>query len=57
MQIYSVNRSKPATAARLKQLEENGQSFLPLTQPLEFAVEPFEEYEAKFKQNPREPED
>ena len=52
-----MNKSRPATAARLKELEERGQSFFPLTEPLEFTVEPYEEYEAAYKKNPREPED
>lgn len=55
--MYSVNRSRPGTAKRLKQLEERGESFEPLTKPLEFAVEPFEEYEAACLRDPREPED
>ncbi|GJE95510.1 sulfite oxidase [Phanerochaete sordida] len=57
IKLYSVNRSRPATAARLKELEERGQSFFPLTEPLEYSVEPYEEYEAAYKRNPREPED
>lgn len=52
-----MNRSRPATAKRLKQLEDHGDSFEPLTKPLEFTVEPFEEYEAACKADPREPED
>ncbi|KAF7789479.1 hypothetical protein EIP86_000425 [Pleurotus ostreatoroseus] len=55
--IYSVNRSKPATAKRLRQLEEMGQPLLPITQPLEFTVEKFEEYEAAYQRAPREPID
>ena len=54
-QIFSVNKSKPATAKRLKQLEEMGQPFLPLTRPLEFTIEKFDEYEAAFHKEPREP--
>ncbi|KAI0799857.1 sulfite oxidase mitochondrial precursor [Irpex lacteus] len=57
IKIYSVNRTKPLTARRLKQLEENGQGFLPLSQPLEFSVQPFEEYEAAYQKDPREPKD
>lgn len=56
-QIYSVNRTKPLTARRLKQLEDEGQGFLPLSAPLEFSVQPFEEYEAAYKKDPREPKD
>ena len=55
--MYSVNRSKPATAKRLKQLEEHGDTFEPLTKPLEFTVEPLEEYEAAYQKEPREPVD
>ncbi|KAJ3535774.1 hypothetical protein NM688_g6930 [Phlebia brevispora] len=57
IKIYSINRSKPATAKRLRQLEEMGQSLLPLTQPLEFTIEKFEEYEAAYQKYPREPID
>ena len=56
-QLYSINRSKPATAKRLKQLEEMGQPLLPITQPLEFTIEKFEDYETAAKKFPREPED
>ena len=55
-QIYSVNRSKPATARRLAQLKEMGEPFLPLTKPLEFTIQKFEDYEAAAKKYPREPE-
>lgn len=46
---YSVNRSKPATAKRLKQLEERGASMLPLTRPLPFDLETEEEYLEEMK--------
>ena len=57
LKLYSVNRSRPATAARLKELEERGQSFFPLTEPLEYTVESYDAYETEYKKNPREPED
>ena len=55
IKLYSVNRSKPATAARLKQLQEHGQSFEPLTQPLEFGLEDMDEYMIQMNKLPREP--
>ncbi|OQO07833.1 hypothetical protein B0A48_06624 [Cryoendolithus antarcticus] len=45
IKIYSINRSKPATAARLKQLEERGLDILPITRPLEFDLESDEHYD------------
>jgi sulfite oxidase len=55
IKIYSVNKSRPETQARLKQLEENGQPFEPLTQPLEFAVEDMSDFLATRRKVPREP--
>ncbi|KAJ4376377.1 hypothetical protein N0V83_001660 [Neocucurbitaria cava] len=49
IKIYSVNKSKPATAKRLKQLEEKGASILPLTRPLPFDLETEEEYLEEMK--------
>ena len=49
IKIYSINRSKPQTAKRLKQLEEEGAPLLPITQPLEFALESDEEYLEEMK--------
>lgn len=39
IKIYSINKSKPVTAARLKLLEEKGISIVPITKPLEFDLE------------------
>lgn len=44
IKVYSVNRSKPATAARLQLLEEKGLSFLPITKPLEITLESDEDW-------------
>ncbi|KAH9876454.1 hypothetical protein J1614_003585 [Plenodomus biglobosus] len=44
VKLYSVNKTKPQTAKRLKQLEEHGASILPLTRPLPFDLETEEEY-------------
>ena len=55
IKIYSVNKSRPATLARLKQLEEHGQPFEPLTQPLEFTIEDRDDHLAAQRKLPREP--
>ncbi|KAI9170862.1 Sulfite oxidase [Paramyrothecium foliicola] len=44
IKIYSINRSKPATAARLKQLEEKNVPIVPITRPITFDLETDEEY-------------
>ncbi|KAK3323985.1 Oxidoreductase, molybdopterin-binding domain-containing protein [Cercophora scortea] len=49
VKVYSINRSKPATAARLKMLEEKGLSVTPITKPLELDLEPDEQFEAAMK--------
>lgn len=58
VKIYSINRSHPATARRLQQLEEVGASILPITQPLPFDLETDEHYEAEMEardgRDPRE---
>ncbi|KAK8068796.1 molybdopterin binding oxidoreductase [Apiospora phragmitis] len=45
VKIYSMNRSKPLTAQRLKLLEEKGMSMLPITRPLEIDLESDEHYD------------
>ncbi|KAJ7597459.1 molybdopterin binding oxidoreductase [Mycena floridula] len=61
IKIYSVNRSRPATAKRLKEMEARGQAFEPLCQPLEFTLEETDanktpqEYLAAMQKHPREP--
>ncbi|MCJ1479101.1 hypothetical protein MMC13_007785 [Lambiella insularis] len=45
VKIYSVNKSKPATAKRLKQLQEREMDLLPITKPLPFDLEGDDEYE------------
>ena len=44
IKLYSVNKSKPATARRLKQFEDKGLPFLQLTRPVPFDLETEEEY-------------
>ena len=36
VKVFSVNKTKPFTAKRLKQLEERGMDLLPITKPLRF---------------------
>ncbi|KAI8931537.1 hypothetical protein NX059_011194 [Plenodomus lindquistii] len=56
VKLYSVNKSKPATAKRLKQLEEHGAGLLPLTRPVPFDLETEEEYlEEMRKRGGRDP--
>jgi len=46
VKVYSINKSKAPTAARLKQLEEHGTPLLPITHPMEFDLESDEQYDA-----------
>lgn len=56
--IYSINRSKPLTAQRLKVMEEKGMPMLPITHPLEMDLESDEHYEAAMKaQGGRDPQE
>ncbi|EPQ52866.1 molybdopterin binding oxidoreductase [Gloeophyllum trabeum ATCC 11539] len=55
IKVYSVNRTKPATAKRLKELEEHGETIEPITRPLSFPLEDHETYQANTQKYPREP--
>lgn len=56
IKIYSVNRTKPATAARLKVMEEKGIPLTPITRPLQIDLETEEDYEEVMKaMNGRDP--
>ncbi|EIM86497.1 molybdopterin binding oxidoreductase [Stereum hirsutum FP-91666 SS1] len=58
IKIYSINKTRPATRARMALMEAHGvTSFEPLTLPLEFGLESEEEYLEKMRRNPREPKD
>lgn len=57
IKLYSVNKSKPETAARLKQIADHGETFEPLTRPLEWSLEDTDEYLARMRKYPREPLD
>ncbi|KAG8166683.1 hypothetical protein KVR01_002372 [Diaporthe batatas] len=54
----TINRSRPATAARLKMLEEKGLSIIPITKPLEFDLETDDEWRANMEaRDGRDPEE
>lgn len=53
-----MNRSRPATAARLKKLEEKGDPIVPITHPVKIDLESDEEYERNMAaQGGRDPEE
>ena len=45
VKIYSVNKSKPDTRARLEEFEERGIPFVPITRPTPFKIQSDTEYE------------
>jgi sulfite oxidase len=55
IKVYSVNRSRSETAARLKFLDEHGLTFEPLTRPIEASLETEEDYLESVRKYPREP--
>ena len=58
IKLFSVNRSKPRTKARLEATEKAGEPMLPLTKPLSVEAESDEEYEALMaEQGGRDPEE
>lgn len=58
VKVFSVNRSRPATAKRLRLLDKKGVSLLPLTKPLEIDLEEDEEYETEMqRRGGRDPEE
>ncbi|KAI0442682.1 sulfite oxidase [Xylaria telfairii] len=57
VRIYSVNKSKERTRARLEEFEKRGISFVPITRPTEFPFMSWDEYEDFFSRNgPRDVE-
>jgi sulfite oxidase len=42
--VYSINKTRPKTAAKLKHFEKLGVPFLPITQPGEMDLEDEESY-------------
>ncbi|XXG95273.1 SNF1-interacting protein [Hypoxylon texense] len=58
IKIYSVNKAKERTRARLEEFERRGMSFVPITRPTEFPYMTWEEYDEYFKKNgPRDVEE
>jgi sulfite oxidase len=58
VKVYSINRSKPDTARRLKLLEEKNVPIVPITHPMEFDLQTDEDYHEEMrKQGGREPEE
>lgn len=57
IKVYSVNKSKPQTAERLRLLESKSHDIHELTKPTEFSLEGEEEYLQAYRANPREPVD
>ncbi|KAI2627643.1 molybdopterin binding oxidoreductase [Hypoxylon sp. NC1633] len=51
IRVYSVNKAKERTRARLWEFEKRGISFVPITRPTEFPFMTWEEYEEHFKQS------
>ncbi|KAF2145172.1 uncharacterized protein K452DRAFT_356473 [Aplosporella prunicola CBS 121167] len=58
IKIYSINRSKPVTAARLELLKKKGIPIVPITHPLEIDLESEEDYTRRMRaQGGREPDE
>ncbi|KAL8829865.1 MAG: hypothetical protein Q9170_005988 [Blastenia crenularia] len=58
IKVFSVNKTKPQTAARLAEMEKRGIPFLPITKPLEFELESEEHYEEEMRKRcGRDPEE
>ena len=49
--VYSVNKSRPLTKARLEDFERRGVPFAPLTVPTEWAVQSLDDYNAYWKKH------
>ncbi|CAJ2504630.1 Uu.00g120240.m01.CDS01 [Anthostomella pinea] len=58
VKIYSVNKAKERTRARLEEFHERGVGFLPITRPTEFPTMSWDDYEEYFeKYGPRDVDD
>jgi hypothetical protein len=56
IKLFSVNKTRPATAKKLKQYEEAGIPFLPITNPGEMDNEDEDEYDKEMAaRGPRDP--
>lgn len=58
IKIYSINKSRPLTAQRLKLLKAKGYSITPITQPAEIDLESDDEWRANMTaRGGRDPEE
>lgn len=58
IKVYSINKTRPLTAARLKVLKEKNVPIVPITHPMEFDLQSEEDYQEEMrKQGGREPEE
>lgn len=58
VKIYSINKSRPDTSARLKEFEDRGTSLTPITRPTEFRTQTDEDYEKYWQtHDPRDVDD
>lgn len=58
IKVYSINRSKPETAKRLKELEEKNIPLLPITHPMRIDLETEERYQDEMrKRGGRDPQE
>lgn len=55
IKIYSMNRTRPATKARLEAYAARGESVLPITKPVEWSLEDMDDFVERIRKNPREP--
>ncbi|OBZ69032.1 Sulfite oxidase [Grifola frondosa] len=52
IKVYSVNKSRPATAARLAEIAARGETIEPITRPMEWSLEDPVEYLAAVRKHP-----
>ncbi|KAL9116973.1 MAG: hypothetical protein Q9187_006495 [Circinaria calcarea] len=58
VKVFSVNKSRPTTAKRLKFWKDKGVNFLPLTKPLTIYLQDDDKYQAEIEwRGPRDPEE
>ena len=50
-----MNRTRPATKARLEAYAARGESVLPITKPVEWSLEDMNDFVERMRKNPREP--
>ncbi|EPT05357.1 hypothetical protein FOMPIDRAFT_1156176 [Fomitopsis schrenkii] len=55
IKLYSMNRTRPSTKARLEAYAARGESVLPITKPVEWSLEDMNDFLEKMRAIPREP--